>query len=211
MLAIGEAAKLWPVLLFPAFIGWRGVRPLRWYQWLVAIPLIGLASMPYWSRVTENAQFMSGFVGGWRNNDSLYGALLWLSGDVYEAKYLATGLICAVSLAVMWLRLPLVHAWAAVVGGVLLISANSHPWYLTWLLPVLVFVPFRPFLLWIVLAPLAYHVVIDWVALGEWRGSTPLRWLIYLPVYGWLGFCAISGLLRGYAMTDKPKIGRKAA
>ena len=32
--------------------------------------------------VTENAQFMSGFVGGWRNNDSLFGLLLYLTAAI---------------------------------------------------------------------------------------------------------------------------------
>jgi hypothetical protein len=154
---------------------------------------------------------MSGFLGGWRNNDSLYGALLWLTGDVYEAKYLAIGLVCAISLGVMWLRLPLEQAWVAVAGAMLLISANSHPWYLTWLLPALVFVPFQPFLLWIVLAPLAHHVMIDWTVLGEWRGSTPMRWLIYMPVYGWMTFRALSSPFRRRAVVDKAKIGKQAA
>jgi hypothetical protein len=38
-----------------------------------------------------------------------------------------------------------------------------------------------------------------------------MRWLIYVPVYGWLAFSAISGLLRARTPADKRKIGRKAA
>ena len=50
----------------------------------------------------------------------------------------------------------------------LMISANCHPWYLTWLLPLLVLVPVPGLLLWTALVPLAYSAVIAWVETGEW-------------------------------------------
>jgi alpha-1,6-mannosyltransferase len=185
-LSMAVAAKFWPILLFPAFVGWKGWRPLRWYQWLVVFPVFGLFAWPYLSNLGENARFLSGFIGGWRNNDSLFAALLWLGGDPDTAKYLAAALIVSVSLAVMFLRLPLERAWLVVSASILMISANAHPWYLNWLMPPLVLAPFTPLLLWVALAPIAHHVILAWSTVGEWRGSGPLRWLIYVPVYGLL-------------------------
>ena len=92
-LSLAVAAKLWPILLFPIFIGWRRFRPQRWYQWWVALPIFGLFALLYWTNVSENMQFASGFMGGWRNNDSLFGVILWLAKDVYRAKYTAIAIV----------------------------------------------------------------------------------------------------------------------
>ncbi len=190
-LSLAAASKFWPLILFPAFIGWKGWKPARWYQWPVLLPIASVLGLPYWSDVTENARFMSGFLGGWRNNDSLFGLLLWATGDVYRAKYLAFGIVIAAALVVARMRWPLEKATLATVAVILMVSANCHPWYLTWILPLLAFYPVPGLLLWTALMPLAHHVVIRWVQLGEWQGSTPLRWWIYVPVYsalaaGWL-------------------------
>ena len=182
-LGLAVAAKIWPVLLFPLFIGWKRNRPLRWWQWSVAVPMFGLLFLPYWTNVGENLRFMSGFMGGWRNNDSLYGILLWLTADVYYAKYTAFAIV-AIAVAVLTLRqLPLERASLWAVAIMLMVSANCHPWYLTWLLPLLVLLPVPGLLLWTALAPLAYSAVISWVTLGEWQGSNTFRWYEYAPVY----------------------------
>ena len=138
---------------------------------------------PELTQATENAQFMSGFVGGWRNNDSLFGILLYLAGgDLYNAKYAAFAVIAA---AWVWLSLrdwPLerVALWGIVI--LLLVSANCHPWYLTWFLPLLAVYPYPSLVLWVSVVPLAYSVRIAWDAEGVWQGSTPERWWIYGPV-----------------------------
>lgn len=180
-LSLAVAAKFWPILLFPAFVGRK-----RWWQWSAAIPIGGLLAWPYWSNVWENVRFMSGFVGGWRNNDSLFGILLWAAGDIYRAKYTAFALILAVVIAVTVRRLPPIRASLPVLAFTLMIAANCHPWYLTWILPLLVFIPVPGLLLWTVLAPLAYAAVIGWTYLGEWRVPAWVRWLEYVPVYGML-------------------------
>ncbi len=183
-LSLAVAAKLWPILLFPAFILSPGGGKPRWYQWLILFPVFGLFALPYLGNVTENAQFLSGFVGGWRNNDSLFGAILWYSGgDLYQAKYTATGLIAAAIIGIALFVRPLEKATLWSITAVLLISANCHPWYLTWFAPLLVFYPVTPLFLWCALMPLSYSVLIRWLNLGEWVGSTPLRWLIYAPFF----------------------------
>lgn len=178
-LGLAIATKWWPALLLPAFVrAERSVRPL-----LLTAGVAGGLILLYATDATENAQFMSGFVGGWRNNDSLFGAILYLMGDPYRAKYLTFGLIGA---GALWLALrewPLerIVLWTIVV--LLLLSANCHPWYLTWIVPLLAFYPHPSLLLWVALVPLAHSVQIDWQILSEWNGSTPERWWIYAPVF----------------------------
>jgi alpha-1,6-mannosyltransferase len=179
-LALGAAAKLWPALLLPVLLFEmvrRGVR-LRW-QWVPAAAAVGMLCLPYRTNIVENARFMTGFVGGWRNNDFLYGFILGAVGDPYEAKYIAFGLLgVAVALACL-VRWPLERKFLLVIASTLLISANCHPWYATWFLPLLVLEPLISFLLWAALMPLAYAALIGWHALGEWNGVTPWRWAIH--------------------------------
>jgi alpha-1,6-mannosyltransferase len=195
LLSLAACAKIWPLILFPILIGRRkgalSWLPDRWWQWTVLFPITAVLAIPYWSNIEENAQFMSGFLGGWRNNDSIYGLLLWLTGDQYPAKHIAFGIIIATVFAVTWLRWRLEAASLTVICTMLAVSANCHPWYLTWIVPLLAVVPLPALLLWTILMPLAYRVVIDWTLLGEWNGSTPSRWLIYVPVCGLLLSSAI--------------------
>src|SRR5262245_38637588 len=184
-LALATASKIWPIFLFPAFMGAAGRR--RWREWLVAAPVVAVLSLPYlteWRGIEENFRFLSGFLGGWRNNDSLFGALLWIAGkDFYMAKKLAFGIVCLVVAAVTALRWPVERASLTIVTALLMVSANCHAWYLTWMLPLLALSPAPPLLLWVGLAPLAHAAVIQWVGTGEWNGSTAIRYYEYAPVY----------------------------
>lgn len=191
-LSLAVAAKLWPVILLPAFLRWSSRRRGGWLRAWPAVPVFLLLWWPFRSDVEFNIRFMSGFVGGWRNNDSLFGLLLWLAGDIYRAKYTAFALIAAAAVLAAWRCRTLERALLVAITALLVISANVHPWYLTWLLPLLVLQPVPALLLWTALAPLAYHAVIPWIELGEWHGLTPYRWWIYIPVYGML----VAGWLR---------------
>ncbi len=85
---------------------------------------------------------MAGFLGGWRNNDSLFGVIWYLSGengDVAKRVSLAClGLL--VSIACLW-RAPLERVVLGFIAGMLLISANVHPWYMAWMAPLLAIEP----------------------------------------------------------------------
>ena len=186
-LALATASKIWPALLFPIFIGWR---PRRLLWCLIALPILALATLPYvtstvrWSGIDENFRFMSGFLGGWRNNDSLFGVLLWAAAnDFYLAKKFAFAIVCVTIAAVIALRWPPERGVLTVIAVLLMVSANCHAWYLTWMLPLLVLYPVPPLLLWATLAPLAHTAVIRWIAAGEWNGSTSIRYYEYVPVY----------------------------
>lgn len=184
-LSLGAAAKLWPLLLFPPFGREAGLRESAKSSW-IALPVFALCAWPYRGNIIENARFMSGFVGGWRNNDSFFGLLLWSTGDQYRAKYAAFAILAAAVVIVTALRLPLINSVLSIIVAMLLVSANCHPWYLTWFIPLLCFVPAVPLLLWTALMPLNYVVLFEWFSAGVWNGSTSMRWFVYVPVFAWL-------------------------
>lgn len=182
-LALAAGAKLWPAGLVPLLRqGWR-------QSWLffIAVAALWAPFWPGWEQLVLDARFASGFVGGWRNNDSLFGGLLWLAGgDFYIAKRLAFGLAALALATAVWLRLRPLEGTLVFVASLLLVSGNCHPWYLTWLLPLLVFVDVSPLLLWTVCTPLAHVPVLGWIHAREWQGVHEIRWLTYGPVLAWL-------------------------
>ena len=194
-LSLAAAAKLWPLLLFPPFGREAGLRESAKSSW-IALPVFVLCAWPYRSNIIENARFMSGFVGGWRNNDSFFGLLLWATGDPYRAKYAAFAVLAvAVGMVTVW-RLPLIHSVLSIIVAMLLLSANCHPWYLTWFIPLLCFVPAAPLLLWTALMPLTYVVLFEWFSAGAWNGTTSMRWYLYAPVLAWLSTLLLIRLIR---------------
>ena len=181
LLGLAAAAKIWPAMLFPLFVdSWRPGRLIR--SAAIFAGTVVLFGWPYFGDVLENVQFTSGFLGGWRNNDLLFGFLLDVTKSVYGSKYLAFAILGAIVAGVSIARPQLEKGVLTVITCMLAISANIHPWYLTWFLPVLAVFPLSPLFLWTALMPLTYAVLMDWFALGIWNGSTAIRWYVYVPV-----------------------------
>jgi alpha-1,6-mannosyltransferase len=189
-LTAGGLIKWWPFLLLPIFAlhairHWSGV---RWRGLFAGLPLTALAVWPYatlsrelWSR---NAAYMSGFLGGWRNNDSLFGVIWYLSGQNGDiAKLVSLVALGLLVLVACLQRAPLERVVLGFVAGMLLLSANVHPWYMAWLAPLLAVEPSLAGFAWVALMPLAYVVLDDYRVTGIWQGSTGWRWLIYTPVF----------------------------
>jgi hypothetical protein len=125
---------------------------------------------------------MGGFVGGWRNNDALFGVLLAVSGSMEAAKRVGFAVIGLGALgAAGWAR-SVREAYWVVALTILLVSANVHPWYLTWVMPLAVFSWPGPVLVWGALAPIHYVVLVKWRTEHIWDGLSPWRWVVYVPV-----------------------------
>lgn len=191
LLGLAGATKFWPLLLAGALVR------LAWKDrgWVAAgacaaacFGSFALCWWPWWTDVSENVRFLGGFVGGWRNNDILFGALLLAAGSYEEAKRIGLGLIGAAAAGVALGAPRMEHAAWAVPVVILLVSANVHPWYLTWLLPLAVLRWPLPVLLWGALVPLHYAVLIRWRAEGVWDGMSDWRWVVYGPVILSLAF-----------------------
>ncbi|MEK8023362.1 MAG: hypothetical protein AAB229_06075 [Candidatus Hydrogenedentota bacterium] len=66
-------------------------------------------------------------------------------------------------------------------GLFLLVQPTIHPWYVTWLLPLLAVKPLAGFLLWTVAAGASYSVLFSHRA-GAWQENAGLQFVVMLPV-----------------------------
>lgn len=205
LLTIATLCKFWPVVLLPFLaLARRGGRWRVHWKGLLAAGGAGMAICTvYWRNVAEVLQVLEGFTMGWRNNDSLFAALLWVAGgDMESAATAGKWILIACVAWLWWRRLPPCLGELSAVTALLLLSANCFPWYLSWMLPLLAVHPVRPLLLWTALAPLAYHVVPVYEATGAWEYDSRLVFLEYAPVLAWLGTLGILRsryLVRGLA------------
>ncbi len=188
-LSLATLAKFWPAVLFPFLLVEResGRWIIRWKPALISLPIALAVSWPYLEGLSNVTELLGGFVGGWRNNDSLYGWIYWAVNEDFERGKQVVVRLLVVSLGLLWtLGLPLVRSakWAVVL--LLFLSANCFPWYLSWLLPFLAVYPQAALLLWTTLVVLSYQILIGYEILGVWQDSDLFRLMEYLPVYGLL-------------------------
>jgi hypothetical protein len=212
-LSLAALAKFWPAILFPFFLLRRedGAWRLRWKQALVAIPIAILVAWPYLQGIDQVSELLEGFLGGWRNNDSLYEYLWEYAGRNYDAGTTLASYALAAALAGIWsLQLPLVRACQWAIVALLFVSANCFPWYLSWFVPLLAITHEAPLLLWTALVALAYQILIGYRVTGEWTDSDFFRTLEYAPVFGflaarWIYFGVRTLLRRHYAGTHESR------
>lgn len=198
-LAAAFHVKLLPLLAFPFVVrrAGRAGGPL-----LTALLLAGLALLAAPVALLEGG--LSGaFAGlseyglrweawnlGFRWFEPLFDRFGVRDGSVTDPRRLAR-LAVAVALALFGLRLFLrrvepVAATALCLAGYLLLTPTLHPWYLTWLIALLAFLPSglaRPWLWLAVASPILYLPLVGWHAEGAWQHPTWTWPVVAVPFF----------------------------
>ena len=76
--------------------------------------------------------------------------------------------------------------WYVLYGTICMISPTLHPWYLIWLVPMLVFFQNRAWILLTGLIILSYQVLVDYYKAGVWQESPITLLIVYVPFYALL-------------------------
>ncbi len=83
-----------------------------------------------------------------------------------------------------------------VLGAFFLLNPTLQPWYVAWLMPLLVVAPNRAWILFTGLVGLSYWILIDYTQLGVWQESTWVRLVEYVPFYLLLTYDAVRAKLQ---------------
>ena len=199
-LCLAVGVKLWPLLALPLLLGRVRGRPLNLAACLLVA--MGLLTLLAWPVLDAGMDLTSGFVAYgvfWQMNDGVFMVFNWLverTADWLTDDYVETGLLSRLLAGVLAIGLVLRYGleWThrradardllLVAVVVFMLSPMQFPWYYTWIVVFLPFVPSRALLL---LTPLMsfYYLRFYFEATGDvlvydhW-----LVWLQYLPVAG---------------------------
>ena len=208
-LAVAAMVKPYALLLAPLLLK---KKPLAGGGVFIAVS-VGLL-IPYLGAGERLVVGLGAYAGAWRFNDSLFaiidavmdssllnaGSLSswakdWLAGwgvygdhvgDGMAAKIVVGVLLMAIVSSVAWRGKRLMFQFLAITAALLFLAPAVNPWYLTWMVPWLCFLPVPALILWTGLAPLSYHVLSGWAQTGVWSELGILRWVEYVPVFAGL-------------------------
>ncbi|MBX9925243.1 MAG: glycosyltransferase 87 family protein, partial [Hyphomicrobiaceae bacterium] len=197
LLALAAGTKVWPLLLAPLL-----VRPLLSdpRRLALALGLLGASALALAAPILmAGLDRGSGFVaysGTWQRNGALVPGLTALSmalaglanetaASLVRIFVAATAALIAIALAIRPVAgsTDLVGRVTVMAAAVLLLSPAQYPWYLAWVMPMLVFRPIRGLLAATALLPV-YYASFHFRTQGIERVyDGTVVWLIWLPIW----------------------------
>lgn len=185
LLGLSIQIKLMSVLFIPLlFWNNKSLKSL----WL-ALPLF-LPALPFWKDVPSLIEGIASFGGTMSHNGSLNHLFIDFLGSRESASRLSMILLLGVVLVTSLTVKDTLKGCFIIFGGLILLSPTVHYWYLSWVLPFVVFFPMLP---WMVLMGLSAFYFSAWVQFGksgEWYqpiGYLRLQWIpfycLWIPLF----------------------------
>ncbi len=199
-LALSFLTKLYPLFLFPFFVQ----RSKRWSPILIFFAVVLSLSIPFYLGAGDRLfHGLAAYSSQWRFNDSLFLIVEWMSdkaglqsifyhsGNPLVLSKILIALLYSGTLIYLALKkknecILKISFWS--IGLLLLLSPTFHFWYLTWIVPFLVFFPNRAWLLLTGLIMVSQEVLVDYSALGIWEEKRWVKFIEFVPFYFFLGF-----------------------
>ncbi|MCP4683995.1 MAG: glycosyltransferase family 2 protein [bacterium] len=189
-LALAVLIKFFALFLVPiAFLYFKGRERLVFVSvFLLTAAVLYLPFVPGagWSVFGS----LWAYLGRWEFNGSVYGVLKLLVGSGGARTVCMLLFTSATVFAVFYRRSATDVYFRAlcIFGAYVLFTPTLFPWYLVWLLPLLMLYRRPSFLVLTGICLLSYHVLIAEYTLGMWLEHWYLRALEYLPFYAVLAY-----------------------
>ncbi|MEW6730013.1 MAG: hypothetical protein AB1489_01630 [Acidobacteriota bacterium] len=181
-LAGAVLVKWLPLIFLPLVARQLGVKKTCYFGLIFALAIITVY-LPFLTVGLSVLKSFGTYLQYWSFNSSLF-AIVWMLTDDYQrAHYLCyiAIMIWTATIALLSRNFIITTFWT--LAGVYLFFPTIYPWYLSWLLPLLVMVPSRAFLLLLALSQISYWVLVDFHQYGQWYDSPLIRTLEYLPFF----------------------------
>lgn len=212
-LALAALTKFVAAMLLPLAalqLGWR--RGSGFVALFLAVIL--LAYLPFFGAGEALFSALTLFAKRWEFNASIFALLFDHISTVqqnlpYEEQLFRTKALLAAGLALVYFLLALgrrlngrlgregfAFEWYVLFGAVCMIAPTLHPWYLLWLMPVLVLFPNRAWLALSGLIVLSYLVLDGFYYEGVWQEQAWVKLAIFVPFYvllAWEGARLVRG------------------
>ena len=184
-LAMAVLVKLLAILVFPVFfLFFTGKRKLIFTGTFVGIIL--LFYLPF--LITSGWQVFGSlwtYLGTWQYNGSIFSLLSFVVSPAI-ARGICVGMFVLISAFALFYKRkdrPPVTQMLWIFGAYIVFTPSLFPWYMIWLLPLLVVRPNAAIITLTGTVMLSYHVLIGYYANGSWSQYPLLQLLEYLPFF----------------------------
>lgn len=170
----------WPLLMR---LQWDWIR--RHVGLLLIFPLIvGLGYVPYAWTGAPVLGSLGIYAENWEFNSPVFDLLrTFLNDGQLSRKILWVGFVVWVMFLVLK-RLPPLRGVYFTLAGFLLVTPTLHPWYALWLIPFLVFYRHPAWIVFTLVLPLSYHVLIEYERVGVWQEAMWVRYVEFGALIG---------------------------
>jgi len=186
-LALGTLTKFLPAFSLPWLI-----RKGSWKMMLAGLIVTIALTLQYYTPDHRMVSGLFAFYSKWWFNDSIFRFLYAFFGaDI--ARFIGGSAVLIV-MAFCWLKKYSVYrSLLIILGTILLFSPVVHPWYVCWVIPLLVFHQNAAWLFfsgWVAISYIVWYVY----PVGEWKHDNWLMILVYAPLYLMLLITSIRSL-----------------
>ncbi|KAF0249769.1 MAG: hypothetical protein FD167_831 [bacterium] len=187
-LASAVLIKIMPIIFLPIILYKINKRKIGLFLVTFIITLL-LFYLPYLLNINEKVfGSFNTFIKDFYFNSSVFSLIHILTGT----NKIAT-ISCYLALGV-WIVIITFKCHDFMMGifwtltGLYIFSPIVHPWYLTWIVPLLVFIPSKAFFWLIMACQFSYYVLINYQEQNLWQDSAAIRLIEYVPFFALLSY-----------------------
>ncbi len=181
--------KILPIILLPILI--KLYKNLLFTFIITFLLIVCLLYLPYLSIGIKVLGSLGNFAKDFYFNSSIFSILYFLTNNNHLSASICYILLVLWILLITFKSTNFINASFWVFIGFYVFSPIVHPWYLTWIMPFLVFCPSRKLfyaVFWLMIScQSSYYVLVNYKQNGIWQDSAIIRVIEYVPFFALLG------------------------
>jgi uncharacterized membrane protein len=189
-LALSFLIKFIPLIFLPFMLVRRKVITLAVFVFTAI-----LLYLPFLDAGRNLFESLSAYSEHWVFNASFYEALLWIGISPLQARKISLILLILIVIVIFFRytkkkskeqEASIYYVVFIALGALLLLTPVLHPWYLCWMVPLLVIFPNRAWIYFTGSVFLSYFILKGYAEAGVWKEHTVVKLVEYLPFYTFL-------------------------
>jgi len=177
--------KIMPIIFLPISFYYikRKYLPLFYSIFLVTI---FLCYLPYLSIGYKVLGSFNTFIKDFYFNSSIFSLLHFFTNQSKISSFICYIFLAIYIIIILLKKQDFIFTIFLFLIGIYIFSPIVHPWYLTWIIPLLIFIPSKAFFWLIMSCQFSYYILIKYTQENIWQESTIIKLIEYLPFFALL-------------------------
>ena len=177
-LALSFLSKLTAIVMLPLYI-----KRIKNKEFLIFPLVTVLFYLPFILDIDGFLRTLITVGSKWRFNDSIFSIIIYYTGSLVVSKMIILLFFILLTIYLVYRKTDMMKSGYILIGALLILTPNLHPWYIVWIVPFLCFFKNRAWIVLTSLALISYQVLVGFVETGIWQESLWVKLIEYIPFY----------------------------